>query len=177
MNRALSAIALLTSVMAAPIVSARPANDTGILLSGGPMPDLSGTYVRALQPISCSLMRGSSISPALYIAQSNSTITLRVFSTSSTRVLRIERRESAAQNLETRNGLARWNGEELIVETKAPAFPLWDGPHAVVPGSKLKESFLPTTDDRLIYRTWYMRPDDEAHGPYEVRLAKCRSHL
>lgn len=175
MKWSLRAIALLAGVLAAPVVSARPTYDRDILPTGQP-PDLSGTYVRALQPAACSLTGGPSISPALYIAQSNSTITLRVFSSRSSRMLRIERRESAAQRLETRNGLARWKGEELIVETRAPAFPLWDGPYAIAPGSRLKESFLPMPGDRLIYRTWYTPPGGLASGPYEVRLAKCRSH-
>jgi hypothetical protein len=178
MKHALLATALLTALVSLTgVLSARSPNDTSIP-SAGQTPDLSGTYIRSLHPRTCSVIGGPSISPALYIAQSQSTMTLRVFSTRSVRMLQIERRESAIQHLAQRNGLARWKDDELIIETMAPAFPLWDeGPYAVAAGSKLTESFVPVPGDRLIYRTWYTPPGGgKISGPSEVPLAKCRSH-
>ena len=139
-------------------------------------PSLSGTYVDALRPATCQV--ALKVAPghalALDVTQASNRVTIRVAPTGAYRVLPIERRETALHNPARRNGLARWEGDALVVETGAPASPLWGGHDAAVPGSKLTESFTRTAEGHLIYRTWYTPPDDKtAHETLELRLAKC----
>lgn len=136
--------------------------------------DFSGTYEEGDQPSKCSITRRHSSGAAVYIAQSNETITMRVLSSGHIRLLHIERGQSAIGNTRKRNGLARWDGDELVVETAAPAFPLLGRFGAVAPGGSLIERFARTVD-HLIYRTWLTpTPEAESLGPVEVRLARCR---
>jgi hypothetical protein len=174
MKHTCSAIILLSALMTLPgALSARPVNDTKTPTGGTP-PDFSGTYVLTISAVPCSL--GSRASSFLQIVQSESNLRLRVLATQSIRFLSIERPESVVQNPVQRNGLAQWRGNELFVETLAPAFSLWGALHAVVEGSKLTESLSLTPDGMLLYRTWYRAPGSGvAYGPHEARLTKCRS--
>lgn len=176
MKYACVAVVLLSALITLPsALSATTVNDTDAAAGWRP-PDLSGTYVLARSAAPCST--ASRAASALQVVQSSANLKLRVLATQSIRVLPIERFESAIRNPHKRNGLARWQGEELVVETIAPAFSLWGRPHAVVQGSTLTESFSRTPDDVLLYRTWYRLPGSGvAQGPHEVQLTKCRSGL
>jgi hypothetical protein len=176
MKYACVAVVLLSALITLPgALSATPVNDSDPPAGWRP-PDLSGTYMLARAAAPCST--ASRAASALQVVQSSTNLKLRVLATQSVRLLPIERLESARRNPHKRNGLARWQGEELVVETIAPAFSLWGRPHAVMEGSRLTESFARTPDDMLLYRTWYTLPGrDVAHGPHEVQLTKCRSGL
>ena len=110
----------------------------------------------------------------LQVTQANNVLRLRVLATQSVRVLSIERAESGLRDLPRRSGLARWQDDELVVETMAPAFSLWGHLHAAVHGSMLTESFSLTSDGMLVYRTWYTPPGGSVrYGPHETQLARC----
>jgi hypothetical protein len=123
----------------------------------------------------CSIPRTNHDAPALHIAQSGSVLTIRVEPRASVRVLHAELPASVARGVAKRNGLARWEENRLVVETRAPAYPLWDGA-VTIAGSKLTELFVLTRTDDLVYRTGYTPAGrTESIGPWEARLARCRS--
>lgn len=160
-------------VVASSSASARPQEDSVTERA----PSLSGIYIDALRPATClvALNMRAGRALALYVTQTNNKMTMRVAPSAAYRVLPIERRESVLHSPSRRNGLARWEGDALVVETAAPASPLWGEHEAAVPGSKLTESFTPSADAQLIYRTWYTPPNHTtAQGPFELRLAKCK---
>jgi len=106
----------------------------------------------------------------LDIVQSPGLVILRELPGRTVRVVHIERSESARHN-GRRNGLARWEGAELVVETAAPVFPLWSEIAVEGRNSILTERFVRVAD-RLVYRIWYRTPEAET-GPAEVRLVRC----
>jgi len=135
-------------------------------------PDFSGTYASGGDSACHASTNGRA--PALVVVQHTGTISFRVVTSRGVRrLLHIERRESATHSHLRRNGLARWDGNELVVETRAPAFAMF-GPHrAEVEGSLLTERFA-LVFDSLVYSTWYTAPNEqERFGPQEHRLRKC----
>lgn len=174
MKYACSRIVLLSAVVTLPtVLSAGPVNDTDTPAGRHP-PDLSGTYVLTRSPVPCSLAYRDATH--LQVVQSGSSLKLRVLAMQLTRLLPIEQLNSSIRSPHRRDGVALWQGDELVVETMAPAFSLWGRPLAVAEGSRLTESFARRPDDTLRYRTWYTMPGSGfAHGPHEVQLTKCRS--
>ena len=173
MKQSFVIVALLTVLVASRSTSARQAD--GSPVTDRPAPSLSGTYVDSVRPETCAvaLKISAGRALALYVAHLSNRITLRVAPSGAFRVVPIEKRDSALRRSTKRNGLARWDGDVLVVETFAPAFPLWVRHHAEVHGGKLTESFARTTNG-LVYRSWYVSPDDEEpHEPFEIRLTKC----
>jgi hypothetical protein len=173
MKQSFVIVALLTVLVASSSTSARQAAGTPV--TGPAVPNLSGTYVDGQRPETCAvaLKISAGRTLALYVAHASNKMSLRVAPSGAFRVVPIEKRDSALRHSTRRNGQARWEGNELVVETSAPAFPLWGRHHDEVHAGKLTESFARTADG-LVYRTWYVSPDDEGpHEPLEMRLAKC----
>ncbi|MGH9238992.1 MAG: hypothetical protein ACRD3G_13210 [Vicinamibacterales bacterium] len=174
MKQSFVIVALLTVLVASRSTSARQTD--GASLTDRAAPNFSGTYVDSVRPASCAvaLKISAGRALALYVAHVRNKISLRVAPSGAFRVVPIEKRDSSPRHSTRRNGLARWEGDALVVETPGPAFPLWGDPQAAVPGSRLTESFARIANGGLIYRAWYALPDDEGpREPFEIRLAKC----
>ena len=164
-----------TVLVTTSVVATRPVKDVTKRPYTSRVVALSGTYVDRSNLAHCSIFRTNDHAPALHLAHVGSVLSIRVAPSASVRVLRIERPESVRRSVGRRSGLARWEESTLVVETAAPAFPLWGGP-VTVGGSRLIEAFLLTPEDDLVYRTWYTPAGQAATvGPWEVRLAKCKS--
>ena len=173
MKQSFVIVALLTVLVASRSTSARQAD--GASLTDRAAPNFSGTYVDSVRPASCAVALKISAGRglALYVAHVSNKISLRVAPSGAFRVVPIEKRDSALRHSTRRNGLARWEGDALVVETSAPSFPLWGRYHPEVHGGTLTESFARTVDG-LVYRASYVPADDEGpHEPLEMRLAKC----
>ena len=165
-------VALLTVLMASRSTSARQAD--GASVADRPAPNFSGTYVGSVRPASCAVALKISAGRALvlYVAHVRNKISLRVAPSGAFRVVPIEQRDSAPRHSPRRNGVARWEGDALVIDTSAPSFALL-GHHGEVHGGTLTESFA-RTGDGLVYRAAYVSADDEGpHAPFEIRLAKC----
>ena len=172
MKQSFVIVALLTVLVASRSTSARQTD--GASLTDRAAPNFSGTYVDSVRPASCAvaLKISGGRALALYVAHASNKISLRVAPSGTFRVVPIEKRDSALRHSTRRNGLARWDGDALVVQTSAPSFPLF-GHHGEVHGGTLTESFARTVDG-LVYRASYVSVDDEgAQDPFEIRLAKC----
>lgn len=172
MKQSFVIVVLLTVFVASKSTSARQAD--GASLTDRSAPNFSGTYVDSVRPASCAvaLKISAGRALALYVAHVRNKISLRVAPSGAFRVVPIEKRDSALRHSTRRNGLARWEGDALVVDTSAPSFPLL-GHHGEVHGGTLTESFA-RTGDGLVYRAAYVSADDEGpHAPFEIRLAKC----
>jgi hypothetical protein len=169
-----SVMVLVAGVIVASVWAAPP--DEG----STPAIDFSGTYVDTAHPVSCSAATMGNVgrhhaSPALHIDQVSDVLVMRMLPPPARRVLHI-RRGGVARASARPSRLAAWDGAHLVVESPAPASPLWGPLAAVDAGSKLTERFSLEPGGFLVYRTWYTPPGaSEALGPFEVRLAKCRS--
>jgi hypothetical protein len=137
--------------------------------------DFSGTYVSVPLKSRCNTLVTSGDTEstrAVHITHSRGYLTLRA---NTTRVLHIERRaQRAPQSLHY--GLARWVGDDLVVESLMPAVPLWTEYRPQRPQTVLVERFSLQDATFLIYEAAY-----KAHGQplneIEIALVKCRPQL
>jgi hypothetical protein len=147
--------------------------------------DFRGTF--ASQPIlpSCSITTTSDAPVqsglrAIHIDQSGNAMTMRIVPTESVRVLYIQsRRHAAPEPLPAmRNGLARWDGDTLVVSTQLPALPLWTHRHSPQLEGALMERFSVTDGIHFTYRAWYEPTGEFSEAaPFEVTLRKCAGVL
>jgi hypothetical protein len=147
--------------------------------------DFRGTF--ASQPIlpSCAITTTSqapveSELRAIHIDQSGNAMTMRIVPTGSVRVLYIQsRRHAAPEPLPAMwNGLARWDGDSLVVSTQLPALPLWTHRHSPQLEGAMLERFSVTDGIHFTYRAWYEPTGEFSEAaPFEVTLTKCAGVL
>ena len=151
------------------------------LAAGQALAEVSGTYVDSSVEDDCDLRATSGGSDAgtraATVVYWRGLLTLRVVPTRTIRALHIRKRALSARVGPggVRNGLARWEAGELVVESTMPALPLWSGP--VVPGSAstLVERFS-FSETAMTYQAEYLRADGTGVGdPFELTLTRCTS--
>jgi hypothetical protein len=141
--------------------------------------DVTGTYLDAAVQGTCdqrATSGGSNDVPrAVTVVYWRGLLTLRVVPTQTIRALHIQTRARLADGprADYHNGLARWEGRSLVVESALPALPLWSRPVMLPEANALVERFE-FSDVSLTYHAAFHGQNGETVGvPFDLTLARC----
>jgi len=170
----------LTLVIVLSIVQHFFSDDAAAQSAGYAMPDFTGTYATEPPAPNCSITTTSAETihsgmRAIHIDQSGNVLTVRNTPAQNVRILYIQSRRHAAEPLAPmRNGLARWDGDAIVVASQMPALPLWSHRRSPQFEGALFERFSVTDGIHFTYRAWYEPSGEFTEAlPFEVTLTKC----
>lgn len=139
---------------------------------------INGTYVDEAWPGECdvailnrSVARGAP--RAITIAYSSGLMTLRAAPPQSLRLLHVQTRPQQTDTwpVRFRNGLGHWENGDVIIESLAPALPLWS--MQIAPRNSTLRERLSFSTTSLTYRASYRSAGEDEGEPFEVTLTKC----
>jgi len=149
------------------------------------LPDFTGTYASEPPAPNCAITT-TSAAPieselrAIHIEQSGNMMRMRSAPAQNVRILHVQSRHHAGHEplAPTRNGLAQWDGDAIVVASRMPALPLWSHRRAPHLEGALLERFSLGDGVHFTYRAWY-EPAGEFNeaAPFEVTLTKCSAVL
>jgi hypothetical protein len=135
-------------------------------------PDFSGTYVWQRTGNNCNIPVTDGTVQVIHITHSSEFLTLR---SNITRVLDIRQNAHITPRALSyaRNGIARWEGKALVVESRMPATPLGSEYLPQPPGIVLVEQFSFADPVHLTYDAGYRRPGEPPYVELKTTLVKC----
>jgi hypothetical protein len=162
-------------------VRSQAAEQSGVdIFAEEPTSDFTGTYASEPPAPNCAITT-TSAAPiesgmhAIHIDQSGNVMTMRNTPAQNVRILYIQSRRHALEPLTPmRNGLARWDGDAIVVASRMPALPLWSHRRSPRLEGALFERFSVTDGIHFTYRAWYEPTGEFSEtAPFEVTLTKC----
>lgn len=134
--------------------------------------EVTGTYLEALPPAGCEARAAVDATRAVTVLYSRGALSLRASPGNAIRTLRLQRRRMPI-NVAPIDGVARWQGQDIVVRSVAPALPLWSTLAPTKGARALVETFS-FSKTSLTYRVSYQNDVGTNQAtPYDLVLRKC----